>query len=78
MAPLTTLLRSNYNFEAQGGIPLRALALEPRIRRAASLPGIIADAVAAWRYLVQDCGYSPDRIVLAGDFGGGKQRSFEN
>lgn len=51
-------------------VPLKGLALEYRLSNIASLPGIIADAVAAWRYLIQDCGYSPSDIIVGGDSAG--------
>nr|VWO94821.1 MARTX [Ganoderma boninense] len=34
-------------------------------------PAAIIDALAAYRYLVQDCGFEPKSIVLAGDSAGG-------
>lgn len=55
-----------------GNEPVRGLALEYRLSHIASLPGIISDAVAAWRYLVEDCGYSPEDIVVGGDSAGGE------
>lgn len=51
----------------------KALAIEYRLSDNASLPGSIADAVAAWRYLVEDCGYAPSDIIVSGDSAGGEQ-----
>lgn len=71
--PLTGLLRSNASTGlSKDQIPLRALALEYRLSHVASLPGIIADALAGWKFLIHDCGYAPESIVLAGDSAGGK------
>lgn len=66
------MLATNARLGSSGDkVPLKGLALEYRLSHVASLPGIVSDAVSAWRYLIQDCGYSPSDIVVSGDSAGG-------
>jgi acetyl esterase/lipase len=51
--------------------PRRLLAPEYRLSDETSFPGILADAYASWLYLVNDCGFHPGRITIAGDSAGG-------
>lgn len=70
---LQTLLASNSKHSSgDESIPLKGLAVEYRLSNLASLPGIVSDALASWRYLVEDCGYSPSNIVVSGDSAGGE------
>jgi len=54
------------------GIPHKVLSLEYRQSFECDFPGFVQDAVAAWRYLVEDCGYKPENIVISGDSAGGE------
>lgn len=56
-------------------IPHKGLSVEYRLSHDVSFPGMVADALAAWRYLVEDCGHSPSDIVVSGDSSGGEKWS---
>lgn len=51
--------------------PQRALSVEYRLTNEATFPAILADALAAWVYLVRDQHFRPGDIILAGDSAGG-------
>lgn len=51
--------------------PHRALSVEYRLTNEVSFPAIVADAVAAWQYLVKEKHFSPKNIIIAGDSAGG-------
>ena len=59
------------------GPNVRIFALEYRLSSAAPFPAAnpfpasVLDGLAGYRYLVQDCGFSPDKIIFAGDSAGG-------
>ena len=67
---LTSLLQATRSLGSKN-VPLKGLSVEYRLTKTTSFPGILSDGIAAWRYLIQDCGYSPSNIVLAGDSAGG-------
>lgn len=47
------------------------LALDYRLAPEHSFPAAVADAAAAWRWLVSDGGLEPSRVAIAGDSAGG-------
>ncbi|KAK0546500.1 hypothetical protein OC846_003857 [Tilletia horrida] len=49
----------------------RGLNVEYRLSNETSWPGIVADAVAAYSYLVDTCKFAPENIILMGDSAGG-------
>jgi acetyl esterase/lipase len=49
--------------------PKRALNVEYRLSDDTSFPGILSDALAAWKYLI-DQGFEPKNILIAGDSAG--------
>ncbi|KAK4047222.1 hypothetical protein OIV83_005524 [Microbotryomycetes sp. JL201] len=51
-------------------LPTRGLSVEYRLSSAASLSGILCDALAGYVHLVNRCGFDPSRIVLVGDSAG--------
>ncbi len=59
------------------GKNMRIFGLEYRLSSAAPLkaenpfPASLIDAIAGYRYLVEDIGFHPSRIVLSGDSGAG-------
>lgn len=50
--------------------PKRGLAVEYRLTDQSTFPGILADAIAAWKYLIEQ-GFEAKNIVIAGDSAGG-------
>ena len=55
----------------------RIFALEYRLASASpfpsanAFPACLVDAIAGYRYLVEDVGFAPENIILAGDSAGG-------
>lgn len=54
----------------KGNAPTRALAVEYRLCDDSAYPGILADALSGWKYLI-DLGFEPKDIIIAGDSAGG-------
>ena len=54
---------------AAAGRPV--LTVDYRHAPEAPYPAALDDSVAAWRWLIRDCGTNPDRVVLVGDSAGG-------
>lgn len=50
--------------------PKRGLAVEYRLTDQSTFPRILADAIAAWKYLIEQ-GFEAKNIVIAGDSAGG-------
>ncbi|UZJ57058.1 hypothetical protein CBS101457_006378 [Exobasidium rhododendri] len=50
--------------------PKRGLAVDYRLTDETTFPGILADAVAGWMYLVRE-GFEPKNIIIGGDSAGG-------
>lgn len=52
-------------------VPNRGLAVDYRLTDETSFPGILCDAIAAWKYLVKDLEFKPKNIIIGGDSAGG-------
>ena len=62
------LLEHSKTLERTLSVDYRLTASDPP---ANPFPAAIVDALAAYRYLVQDCGFEPKNIILVGDSAGG-------
>lgn len=50
----------------------RAFGIEYRVANLTPFPGIFADCLAGYVYLVRDCGFDPKNVILMGDSAGGE------